>query len=149
MTKKIWFDMDGTIANLYAVEGWLADLRAERTRPYEEAKVLLNMAVFARLLHKVQKMGYEVGIISWTSKGGSVTYNAKVMAAKYKWLAEHLPSVDWDCIRVVPYGTSKWEVCGDGILFDDEEQNREAWENGLAFEPCYIMQILKGIGGKG
>lgn len=33
MEKMVWFDMDGTIANLYAVEGWLEDLRAERTRP--------------------------------------------------------------------------------------------------------------------
>lgn len=141
---RIWFDMDGTIADLYAVDGWLEDLRAERIRPYAEAKVLLNMAVLARLLHKVQKAGHEVGIISWTSKGGSMAYNAKVMAAKYKWLAEHLPSVDWDCIRVVPYGTNKLEATGGGILFDDEEPNRVAWGEG-AYKPEKIIEILKNL----
>lgn len=141
---RIWFDMDGTIADLYAVDGWLDDLRAERIRPYAEAKVLLNMAVLARLLHKAQKAGHEVGIISWTSKGGSMTYNAKVMAAKCKWLAEHLPSVNWDCIRVVPYGTNKLEATGGGILFDDEEPNRIAWGEG-AYKPEKIIEILKNL----
>lgn len=141
---RIWFDMDGTIADLYAVDGWLADLRAERTRPYEEAKVLLNMSLLARLLHKVQEAGHEVGIISWTSKGGSTWYNARVMAAKYKWLAEHLPSVDWDCVRIVAYGTDKREVTGGGILFDDEEPNRTNWGSG-AYAPDKIVEILKEI----
>lgn len=141
---RIWFDMDGTIADLYAVDGWLADLRAERTRPYEEAKVLLNMSLLARLLHKVQKAGHEIGIISWTSKGGSTGYNARVMAAKYKWLAEHLPSVDWDCVRIVAYGMDKREVTGGGILFDDEEPNRTNWGSG-AYTPDKIVEILKEI----
>ena len=48
---KIWFDMDGTIANLYAVENWLADLRAERTRPYDMAQPMVNFSLFARLLN--------------------------------------------------------------------------------------------------
>ena len=46
----IWFDMDGTIADLYNVNGWLDDLENERTRPYDEAAVLLNFATLARLL---------------------------------------------------------------------------------------------------
>lgn len=33
MIKKIYFDMDGTIANLYAVEGWLPMLRAYDPTP--------------------------------------------------------------------------------------------------------------------
>ena len=33
MTKAIYFDMDGTIADLYAVENWLDDLINFRPRP--------------------------------------------------------------------------------------------------------------------
>lgn len=33
MEKMIWFDMDGTIADLYGVENWLEDLRNEVARP--------------------------------------------------------------------------------------------------------------------
>ena len=42
--RMIWWDMDGTIANLYGVEGWLPMLRAEDPTPYAEAKVMWNMS---------------------------------------------------------------------------------------------------------
>ena len=145
MMKEIWFDMDGTIANLYAVNGWLNYLLAEDTFPYENAETMLHFATFARMLNRLQEMGWKIGIISWTSKNGSETYNLAVEMAKRAWLAKHLPSVEWDEIKVVRYGTNKWEACGDGILFDDEEQNRTGWENGLAYEPAYIMEILKKL----
>lgn len=144
MTKAIWFDMDGTIADLYAVDGWLADLIAEKVRPYETARVMHNMAHLARLLNKVQKNGYTIGIISWTSKNGTPDYNAKVETAKKVWLKKHLPSVSWDAIKVVPYGTNKAETCGNGILFDDEKGNRETWQ-GKAYTPAEIIKVLKSL----
>ena len=42
--KSIYFDMDGTIANLFEVENWLPMLRAYNPAPYEQAKVMVNMA---------------------------------------------------------------------------------------------------------
>ena len=65
---KIFFDMDGTIANLYAVENWLDFLRAEEVTPYKEAMPMVNMSQLARLLNRLQAEGYKIGIISWTSK---------------------------------------------------------------------------------
>lgn len=144
MTKWIWFDMDGTIANLYAVENWLADLRSESVRPYVEALPMLNFSLFARLLNRLQAEGWKIGIISWTAKNGSEPYNLAVEIAKRAWLAKHLPSVEWDEIKVVRYGTNKKTACGDGILFDDEIGNRNAWGQG-AYEPQDIVEILKGL----
>lgn len=146
MTKEIWFDMDGTIANLYAVENWLADLRAENVHPYAEALPMLNFSLFARLLNQLQRNGWKIGIISWTSKGGSEAYNLAVEIAKRAWLAKHLPSVEWDEIKVVRYGTNKKTACGGGILFDDEEVNRNTWGQD-AYEPQYIVEILKDLKG--
>lgn len=144
MTKAIWFDMDGTIADLYAVDGWLADLQAENTRPYDEAKVMHNMARLARLLNTLQRNGYTIGIISWTSKCGSDLYNGAVALSKLCWLNKHLHSVQWDEIKIVKYGTNKRETCGDGILFDDEEENRKAWgEN--AYTPDKIWEVLTAL----
>lgn len=140
----IWFDMDGTIADLYGVDGWLDNLINEDTRPYDEAKPLVNMAYLARLLHKAQANGYEIGIISWTSRNGSDLYNGEVALAKMVWLHKHLPSVEWDEIKIVRYGTNKRAACGGGILFDDEEGNRKAWGDG-AFTPDEIIRVLKGI----
>ena len=68
MKRGIYFDVDGTIANLYGVEGWLADLEAENVRPYVVAKPMVNLSLLARYIHKAQKMGYVVGVISWLSK---------------------------------------------------------------------------------
>lgn len=144
MKKEIWFDMDGTIANLYAVENWLESLQAEDTRPYLEAEVMLNFSLLARLLNRLQEQGWRLGIISWTSKCGSESYNLAVEVIKRVWLLQHLPSVEWDDIQIVRYGTNKFNVCGGGILFDDEEKNRETWED-EAYEPNKIIEVLKNL----
>ena len=140
----IWFDMDGTIANLYGVDGWLDCLLAENTFPYDAARPMLNFSYLARLLHKAQANGYKIGIISWTSRGGSDFYNGQVALSKMLWLHKHLPSVEWDEIKIVAYGTDKRTATGGGILFDDEENNRSAWGDG-AFTPDEILRVLKGI----
>lgn len=144
MKKEIWFDMDGTIANLYAVEGWLDYLINEDVFPYAEAATMLNFSLFARLLNKLQADGWKIGIISWTSKKGSEEYNLAVEMTKRAWLAKHLASVEWDEIKVVRYGTNKYIECGGGILFDDEEGNRKAWQD-EAYEPSQILEVLKEL----
>ena len=78
MKKAIYFDMDGTIADLYGIDTWLSDILAENERPYKEAKVLVNMNLLAKRLHKLQENGYKLGIISWTAKNATETYNEKV-----------------------------------------------------------------------
>lgn len=140
---KINFDMDGTIANLYGVENWLDFLIAEDTTPYAIAEPLLRLNLLARYLNKLQKMGYEIGIISWTSKSGSDAYNEAVAEVKREWLKKHLKSVNWDYIKIVPYGTPK-HTLADGILFDDEERNRTEWGEG-AYDVDNILEILKDI----
>ena len=143
------FDMDGTIADLYGVEGWLADLRSFSTRPYEQARPMMNFSALARQLNAAQRHGAQLVIISWSSKCSNDSFDAAIRKAKMDWLAEHLPSVEWDAIHVVPYGMNKAGVCGvmgeDFILFDDEEHNRNQWEelDGLAFNPSDIATILK------
>lgn len=141
---KIWMDMDGTIANIYEVEGWLPMLRAYDPTPYMIAKPMLNFSLLARLLHKAQRAGYEIGIVSWLSKNSNPSYDMAVAQAKMDWLHQHLPSVVWDDIKILPYGTPKHEVCS-GILFDDEEPNRIGWGEG-AYTPDMIIEVLKTLG---
>ena len=144
MKKEIWFDMDGTIAALYEVEGWLDYLNKEDTFPYKNAKVMLNFSLLARLLNRLQDKGWKIGIISWTSKTGSEAFNTAVEMAKREWLIHHLPSVEWDEIKVVRYGTNKYLTCGGGILFDDEQKNRDDWHD-TAYTPDRIIEILKTL----
>lgn len=145
MNKAIYFDMDGTIADLYGVSGWLADLEAENVRPYAEAKPLLNLSLLARYIHKAQRMGYTIGVISWLSKSGSPSYNEAVAAVKREWLAKHLPSVEWDEIHIVKYGTPK-STCRTcpGILFDDEQRNLDEWGAGAVIASD-LLEILRNL----
>ena len=141
--KEIWFDMDGTIADLYGTENWLPKLIARDPSPYENAKPLLNMNVLARALNKLQARGYKLGIISWLSKTSTPEYDEKVTTAKKKWLKRHLRSVKWDKVDIVPYGTPK-EVGRTGILFDDEEKNRTNWGDG-AHDVHNVLEVLKSL----
>ena len=146
MKNAIYFDMDGTIANLYGVENWLDYLIASDPTPYAIAKPLVNMNRLARLLNRLQAEGYHIGIVSWLSKNSTEAYDNAVTLAKAHWLDRHLHSVHWDEIKIVPYGTPKQnvvEVVG-GILFDDESKNRENW-TGTAYDVENILEILKGL----
>ena len=141
MQKVVWFDMDGTIADLYGVQNWLPMLNNEDPTPYEVARPLVNLSRLARYLNKLQKMGWKVGVISWLSKYSTPEYDAAVTVAKMFWLGRHLPSVKWDEIKIVPYGTNKYQTCGGGCLFDDEAKNRDMWED-AAYTPDRIFEIL-------
>ena len=146
MNITINFDMDGTIADLYGVENWLAYLEAEDVTPYAVAEPLLRLSALARKLNTLQRNGYNLAVISWLSKSGSEAYNEAVTAVKLNWLKKHLPSVNWDRITIVPYGTPKQNFCENplDILFDDEERNRSNW-TGRAYDVQNIMEILKEI----
>lgn len=143
---KICFDMDGTIANLYGVDNWLAYLMAEDTKPYAVAKPMVNMSALARRLNRLQREGCEIGVISWTSKGGSAQYNAEVAEVKRAWLRKHLASVKFDFIAIVPYGYDKglFADSANDVLFDDEARNRENWR-GVAHDVNDILGVLRKI----
>lgn len=143
MNITINFDMDGTIADLYGVENWLEYLINGDTFPYANAKPLLRLATLARRLNTLQRNGYNIAVISWLSKSGTEEYNKAVTEVKMNWLAKHLPSVNWNEIHIVPYGTPKQNFCKTplDILFDDEERNRTNW-TGRAYDVQNILEIL-------
>ena len=141
--NAIYLDMDGTIADLYAVPNWLKMLRAENPTPYIQAKPLVRLSALARHLNRLQRNGYIIGIISWGSKHATPEYDEAVAKAKNFWLNKHLPSVKFDEIHIVPYGTPKSTIAREknGYLFDDEENNRAEW--GInAFDVVNILDIL-------
>ena len=143
MVLEINYDMDGTIADFYGVENWLQYLMERNPLPYEIAKPLVNMSVLARRLNSLQRKGYKVNIISWLSKCSDDDFDNAVTIAKIRWLRKHLPSVHWDNINIVRYGTPK-NTIGCGVLFDDEEPNRKMWGEG-AYDVHNILEILKEI----
>ena len=146
---RFYFDMDGTIVDLYGVPKWKEKLDASDPSPYVEAKPLINLSLFARYIHQLQAKGHEVGIISWCSKNSTPQYDIEVIRAKHSWLREHLPSVTFNSIVITEYGAEKGESvnCGPGdFLFDDEPTNRMNWHylhNGRSFDVNNILPTLK------
>ena len=80
----IYFDMDGTIANLYGVDNWLPKLRNEDATPYTDAAPMVDTAKLQLLLAILQNRGYKIGIISWLAKNSSKYYDKMVRKAKIK-----------------------------------------------------------------
>lgn len=146
MSKAIYFDMDGTIANLYGVDGWLDMLIAKDETPYAIAKPMVRLSSLARILNKLQKNGFTIGIVSWLAKNSTNEYDERVANAKREWLAKHLKSVQFDEIHIVPYGTPKETIVNipNGILFDDEKRNRDNWI-GTAYDETNIIETLKTV----
>lgn len=142
----IFFDMDGTIADLYGVENWLDYLLAEDATPYREAETLVNVQALAHRLNNLQRKGYRVEVISWLARESSENYGYEVANAKIEWLNSHLKSVHFDKINIVPYGTEKdtFRHSENDILFDDEEHNRKNW-GGVAYNVDNILKILGGL----
>ena len=143
MNLTLNFDMDGTIADLYGVENWLEMLINGDETPYAIAKPLINLSLLARLLNRCIAKGIKVNVISWLAKNSNSEYDEKVTNAKIKWLKKHLPSVKFNDINIVAYGTPKSLFSNEwGILFDDEERNRTEWV-GTAYNEKNIFTVLK------
>lgn len=144
----VWFDMDGTISDLYAVPGWLSKLRAFDPSPYREAAPLCDFEKVLPILHELQNLGVKIGIISWCSKASTREYDNAVRRAKKEWLRDYLPGFIFDEIHIVKYGTPKQTLSRrGGILIDDEALNRERWTKGISYDPNEksIVEILQEI----
>lgn len=138
----IYFDMDGTIADLYGVSDWLNKLNDSDVTPYEEAKPLVDMEKFAKVCGDLVSAGYQLGVISWTAKGGSKEYNKEVRKAKKAWIEKHCPQLlnDFHCVK---YGTPKHYV-KKGILIDDNADVRASWD-GISFDASNSEEMMEGL----
>ena len=136
MNKTLVFDMDGTIANLYGVENWLADLRQENPRPYIVAEPMYDMEVLATVLEMLKMNGWRIAVTSWLAKQSTKDYDTKVRLAKREWLERyHFPV---DEIHLVKYGTTKAnctrKLGGFQILVDDNAEVRKGWNLGAVID---------------
>ena len=150
--KMICFDMDGTIADLYAVQNWLPMLRAFDPPPYAVAEPMWDMAKLADLLRLAQAQGIEIRVITWLSKDSNPEYDRAVREAKREWLeAQGFP---FDHFHGVKYGATKADsvrkYLGEdesAILFDDNAKVRAGWHLGTAVNPtdCDILEVLRNL----
>ena len=136
-SKWIWLDMDGTFVDFYGVQGWLEYLMKNDTTPYEIAEPIYNVLDLLEVLVELKAKGYNIGIVSWSSKAKDVDFDRLVEEAKRKWLFNRCFDLVIDKFIVTQYGVCKADTCrkyGNGVLVDDEEQNRKAWDLGATID---------------
>lgn len=149
MKLTLIFDMDGTIADLYKVENWLAKLRKFDPSPYTEATLMVQGV--AEAIAKVRNAGAEVKVVSWLSKESNASYDKEVRKAKHEWLKAQ--GIEVDSVRCVPYGKQKAYYRNPdniNILFDDNAEVRESFEG---FPMCFaidpnavdMVEVLEGL----
>ena len=152
MTKMVVFDMDGTIADLYAVPNWLEMLRAENPTPYEIARPMWDMEELAETLMAVKNVGIEIRVVTWLSKDATDEYKNLVRKAKLEWLEEM--NFPFDKFHAVQYGATKANsvrkyLADDetAILFDDNAKVRNGWTLGETVNPTEtnIIDFLKTL----
>jgi hypothetical protein len=141
--------MDGTIADLYAVNGWLDMLRNEDVTPYEIAAPMWDMDELNTVLYALKAQGWEIRVITWLSMNSTEDYKNCVRVAKLDWLINH--NFPADRIHMVAYGTTKANTvrkyAKNAILIDDNDTVRNGWTLGETINPTTenIIDRLKDL----
>lgn len=152
LPKMICFDMDGTIAQLYAVPNWLARLKAQDPTPYLEAEAMWNMTQLAKILSALQNLGVEIRIITWLSKESTEEYKNAVREAKKEWLENY--DFPYDHFHGVQYGATKADSIRKALapnetawLIDDNAKVRKGWHMGEAIDPTNVdlLELLSSL----
>lgn len=143
--RAIYFDMDGTIADLYGYDNWLNLLHNSDPVPYSECAPLVNTKEFCKVAKQLKANGYTMGVISWGAMGGSTEYTREVKKAKMAWLRKHFGDT-FSEIHVVKYGTPKHNVAKikNAILVDDNADVRASW-NGSTIDASNCGEMMKAL----
>lgn len=150
--NEICFDMDGTIADLYAVEDWLPKLRAYDPSPYADASPMWDMDELAEVLNALRANGVVITIVTWLSKESTSEYDAMVREAKRAWLDRY--NFPYDHFHGVKYGATKADSIrrymgkdASAMLIDDNAKVRKGWHMGEAIDPtaCDLIEVLKNL----
>lgn len=130
------FDMDDTIAALYAVPNWLEKLKAEDESPYLEAAPMWDMEKLRKVLER-RKPRDKVIVVSWLAKNSSENYKRKVRNAKIQWLQKY--KFPYDEIHLIQYGARKTRYIEKGkqhLIFDDNAAIRKQFSKFANCKAC-------------
>lgn len=127
--KKIYFDMDGTVADLYGEKNWLNNLRNEREGSFINLRPLIDMNELAMVCHQLMNLGYSFGVITWLPMGASYEFERVCEEEKRAWVEEFMPWVSE--FYAQSYGVPKQYApskrAAEMILVDDNAEVRAMW----------------------
>lgn len=129
-TKAIYFDMDGTVADLYGTKHWLDNLRNERKGTFKDLEPMVDMVLLQETCLELISQGWTIGVITWLPMNASTKYEVTCAGEKLEWIEKYMPYVSE--FYAQSYGTPKQDaprVKSDTmILVDDNREVRQMWE---------------------
>lgn len=127
-SKVIYFDMDGTLAELYSVDNVFKKLDTFDVSPYVEAKPIDK---YINMLKEYKNNGYKIIILSCLSKITNDGYDRQTVNAKGLWLDKYVGRKYIDERIFIPYTKNKSTyVYKKGILIDDDINVCNNWSMG-------------------
>lgn len=136
--NTIWFDMDGTIYELYKILGWLYMLCNRDWKVFSIGKARKHADRINAAIEALSLQGWKVGVITWAPKGIRREDPAfsEVMYTKFEWLCKNFPALANGHFACLEYGESKADyVCVNEVfgeinyLIDDNKAVRKDWRD--------------------
>lgn len=127
--KKLYFDLDGTLADLYSEVNWLERLRSMEEGLFKTLKPLYDLEELNTMIGRLALDGWTIGVITWLPMGATPEYEEQVRREKQEWIESNLCAIDE--IHYQSYGTPKHSVVTNRrtsvVLVDDNAEVREQW----------------------
>lgn len=132
--KTIYFDLDGTLFNLYGKNDWLKRLEAEDETVFnDEHKTdffFNGSKEFNSVINKLMESNVCFEVITWLPMNASKEYENKCEIVKRKWVEKNLPFVRK--VHCLSYGIPKQTATNrhskdEKILIDDSAQVCQTW----------------------
>lgn len=147
MATKIYFDMDGTVYDLYGIDGWKEMLEGGNEEVFRIGAPLVNMIDLESVAKRLIENGIEIGIITWLPRNATEDYAERCAKMKENWKNKYMPYVNE--FYAVPYGTPKHKVpvrkSKTMILFDDNYDVRSAWDSTVQRKSYNVNQIIEDM----
>ena len=141
MKKKynaVLLDMDGTIADTYAIPNWLDQLRNESVNPFQVAEPLINESTLLSLFKDEN-----IVICTMLPKGAQLgtPYADACQQAKREWLNKYFPSLTNAIFMEYGNDKSLGNFSKNCLLIDDSSTIRANF-NGYTLD---ANALLRGI----
>ena len=130
MSIKIYFDLDGTVYDLYNVENWLEKLHSEDASVFSEGNFIGDYNRFKTVCEKLVSVGVQFEVITWLPMQASEEYEIECTEVKREWVKKFMPFVTE--FTAQSYGIPKQNAIKKRAktmyLLDDNKEVCEMWK---------------------
>lgn len=147
MSKKIFFDLDGTLYDLYNIENWLESLQNEDATVFERGNFIGDYDEFIAIVKELMFKGYTFGVISWLPMYATPEFENECAEVKRKWVQKYLPFVEE--MNFQRYGTPKQNTVQTKAqtmyLIDDCIEVGRVWETPKQRKYIYVDENCNAV----